>query len=79
MPRKPRKPKSGMRLFYLQRLEDESGVSGTGIVAEGVEWSNGRITINWLSKHHSLNIYDNIKEAIEIFGHNGQTLVEYYE
>ncbi|KKK83122.1 hypothetical protein LCGC14_2796580, partial [marine sediment metagenome] len=28
-----------MDLFYLQRLEDETGISGVGIVAEGVRFS----------------------------------------
>ena len=32
-----------MRLFVLLREEDVTGVSGTGIVAEGVEWQDGRV------------------------------------
>ena len=31
-----------MNSFILRRLEDVSGVSGTGVVAEGVEFSNGK-------------------------------------
>ena len=30
-----------MRAFVLRRHKDETGVSGTGIAAEGVEFSNG--------------------------------------
>jgi hypothetical protein len=34
-----------MRLFLLIRNEDVSGVSGTGIVAEGVEFSDGTVAM----------------------------------
>lgn len=78
MPKKS-KPKPGMRIGYLERLEDVTGVSGTGIVAEFVELSNGRVVVSWLSAHHSLNLYDNMKEATEIFSHNGKTIARYYE
>jgi len=30
-----------MKPFWLQRVEDDSGVSGVGLVAEGVIFSNG--------------------------------------
>ncbi len=30
-----------MRRFQLNRIVDESGVSGTGVVAQGVEFDNG--------------------------------------
>lgn len=32
-----------MRRFELHREEDVSGVSGTGVVAEGVAFSDGRV------------------------------------
>jgi len=35
-----------MRTFFLERIEDETGISGTGIVAEGVEFSDGQIAMN---------------------------------
>ena len=31
-----------MKIFYLNRTEDESGVSGTGRVAQGFIFDNGR-------------------------------------
>lgn len=68
-----------MRTFYFLRTEDESGVSGTGIVAEGVEFTNGKVVINWLTKHRSLAIYENIKEAELIHGHGGKTKLVYDE
>lgn len=65
-----------IRLFYLQRDTDESGVSGIGIVAEGVEFSNGTCAMTWVvGPHHCVNIYDNIKSIEAIHGHEGQTKI----
>lgn len=64
-----------MNLFHLKRIEDESGVSGTGIVAEGVEFSNGKCVLNWRTQHSSVAIYDSIQTPEAIHGHNGKTLV----
>ena len=38
----------GMRLWTMYRHADESGVSGTGIVAQGVVFANGMACIQWL-------------------------------
>jgi len=37
-----------MRRFLLVRDCDPSGVSGTGIVAEGVQFSDGTAVMHWL-------------------------------
>lgn len=66
-----------MRLFYLQRNEDFSGVSGTGRVAEGVEFSNGRCALSWLTPTTSVAIYNTIEELEHIHGHEGRTQVVY--
>lgn len=66
---------SNMRLFHLLRKEDVSGTSGVGIVAEGVEFTNGMCALTWLSPAHCVNIYDNIKTVEAIHGHDGKTLI----
>ena len=35
------------RRFHLQRDVDHSGMSGTGIVAEGVEFTDGTTVVRW--------------------------------
>jgi hypothetical protein len=70
---------SSMRAFHFLRLEDESGISGTGIVAEGVEFTNGKVVVNWLTKHRSLAIYENMKEVEAVHGHNGKTKIVYHD
>lgn len=61
--------------FFLQRLEDESGISGTGIVARGMIMPSGKVILEWQTFHSSLGIYNNIGDVEAIHGHNGKTLV----
>lgn len=68
-----------MKTFKLRRLIDDSGVSGTGIVAEGILFSNGAAVISWLTEHQSLGIYPSLDELIAIHGHKGHTVVEWDE
>mgnify|MGYP000017340882 CR=1 FL=1 len=62
-----------MKVFYLQRKEDESGVSGTGRIAQGIVFDNGRVALTWLSDHPSVTVYDNVGEVRAIHGHEGKT------
>lgn len=62
-----------MRVGHLWRLEDESGVSGLGRVAEWVEYSDGEVVLHWLSHTPSTNHYRNMKQMEQIHGHEGQT------
>jgi len=59
--------------FYLKRTEDESGVSGTGRIAQGVVFDNGKVALTWLSDHPSVTVYDNLGEVQAIHGHEGKT------
>jgi hypothetical protein len=64
-----------VRLFQLQRDEDASGVSGTGIVAEGVEFADGHCAMRWLTDTASTALYDRIADVEAIHGHAGRTRV----
>ena len=63
------------KIFHLKRTEDESGVSGTGRIAQGVIFDNGKVALTWLSDHPSVTVYDNIGEVRAIHGHEGKTEV----
>jgi len=66
------------RTFCLWRDHDVSGVSGTGMVAVGVQFPSGRCVIEWLpgtTDVRSLNIYQSIEEIKAINGHNGNTRI----
>ena len=64
-----------MKPFWLQRVEDESGVSGVGLVAEGVIFSSGWCALTWLTEHMSVSLYQSIEEVEAIHGHDGKTKV----
>ncbi|MFD9950825.1 hypothetical protein ACFWYW_58975 [Nonomuraea sp. NPDC059023] len=74
-----------IRRFRLRRVEDVSGVSGTGIVAEGVAFSDGWTVlqrlgrepmneptiVTWLNNGH--------EGVVKVHGHNGSTRVEWID
>jgi hypothetical protein len=66
-----------MKLFYLERLIDDSGVSGTGKVAEGVVFKNGEVHMHWLGEVSSVEIFHTVKELERIHGHGGHTVIKW--
>jgi hypothetical protein len=66
-----------MRLFKLVRNEDETGVSGTGEVAGGVIWPDGKVSMRWFTTTASTAFYDSIEDVEEIHGHGGKTQVQF--
>lgn len=68
-----------MKRFVLNRSEDVSGVSGTGTVAEGIEFGDGVVIISWLGEHHSLEIHPTLQSLLDIHGHGGKTTAEFLD
>jgi len=64
-----------VRMFELHRDEDVTGVSGPGIVAEGIQFGNGRVAMCWRTSHSSIVVWDRIEDAEAIHGHDGRTRV----
>ena len=62
-----------LRRWHLLRIEDESGVSGTGIVASGVEFHDGTVAYRWRTDPSSYCVQDSIEEVEEIRSHGGRT------
>lgn len=62
-----------MRTFELHRDTDETGVSGTGIVAEVVEFDDGTCALRWMTECRSTAVYASIGDVEKIHGHGGQT------
>jgi hypothetical protein len=75
------------RRFLLERQADESGVSGTGVVAAGVQFHDGNCVLKWYVSGETMGIYHNgiwqdtgedvtgIEKVERIHGHNGKTKV----
>lgn len=70
---------TGARRFNLIRDEDVSGVSGEGLVAEGVVFSNGKAVLAWMTDKASVAVYDSVKDLIAIHGHDGKTRTEFVD
>lgn len=66
-----------MRLFYLVRTEDVTGTSGTGIVAEGVQFTDGTVVLRWVcGPATSTCVYVSLYDLLAIHGHEGRTHIE---
>jgi hypothetical protein len=64
------------KVFYLVRLEDPTGVAGTGIVAEGIQFSQGDAMVKWKGDHPAFHWWPRgWKHTNAIHGHNGKTKV----
>lgn len=68
-----------MRTFKLDRHEDLSGNSGTGIVAEGVEFSDGTVALRWLTDTATSTFYNSIDDVMKLHQHDGATDVVFDE
>lgn len=66
-----------MRTFKTVRTHDVSGVSGTGVVTEGVEFTDGTVVLKWLTNTSSTAFYDSIEDVIAIHGHEGSTTIQW--
>jgi hypothetical protein len=61
------------RTFKLIRDSDVSGVSGTGVICEGVLFSDGHAAIHWLGEMPLTTPYPQLEWVIKIHGHEGLT------
>ena len=77
-----------MRRFLLQRIEDESGVSGSGFVAEGIQFTDGLCALTWryvngkrvaIGDWSSVAVYPSLDKLNRIHGHGGKTLVRFID
>jgi hypothetical protein len=64
-----------MRSFELHRDTDKTGISGTGVVAEGVEFTDGTVAMRWKSDTASTAAYRCMEDVERIHGHNGATRI----
>ena len=66
-----------MRTFKFNRKEDVSGISGIGFVAEGVQFSSGKVAISFFPVEPtyvaSVIIFNSMDEVEKIHGHDDKT------
>jgi hypothetical protein len=66
---------TGTVVFHLQRDTDVSGVSGTGVVADGVIWPDGTVSVRWRGQHPSIVFWRSLDSVKVIHGHDGATRI----
>jgi hypothetical protein len=74
-----------LRRFHVQRDVDFTGISGVGIVAEGIQFGDGVVVMRWLEAINPNNrergvkpttvIHESIESVLALHGHNGATSV----
>ena len=69
----------GPRTFELVRYRDPSGVSGTGVVAEGCEFSDGSVALRWRGDNPATAVWPNLTAVLAVHGHQGATEVRWIE
>jgi hypothetical protein len=67
------------RRFLLDRLVDVSGVSGTGVVAEGVRWSDGTAALRWHGGWQTVSIWDSVDAVLAVHGNEGATVLRWLD
>lgn len=64
-----------MRRFFLQRVRDVTGVSGTGRVADGVQFPDGVCVVRWRGAVPSTVVWPDATGLEKVHGHNGATII----
>ncbi len=63
------RPTSPLRRFYVLRVADPTGVSGTGRIVEGVIFPDGTTVLKWRLPTSSLVVFESFEEFQEIYLH----------
>lgn len=70
----------GAATFVLRRTTDVTGLSGTGVVADGVTFPDGKTVTRWRGGTTGVAqtcVWDNIQHVRRIHGHDGATRIEF--
>lgn len=67
------------RRFVLYRHCDVTGVSGTGVVAEGVVYSDDCVSLRWTSRRPCTTVWNSVEDILAVHGHAGRTDVRWID
>jgi phage-related protein (TIGR01555 family) len=68
---------AGPRPFVLIRDEDETGISGTGEIAAGCVFADGKVAVRWKTATASTTLFDSVRDMLAVHGHSGKTRIVY--
>lgn len=74
-----------MRVYYMYRSDDVTGLSGEGLVAEVVEWADSTVTMRWLPTAAPNGIargvrpttveHPSLRNVLALHDHDGRTFL----
>ncbi|MFC0628317.1 hypothetical protein [Kribbella deserti] len=67
------------RIFELVRHADVSGVSGTGVVAEGCVFTDGSVALRWRGDNPATAVWPDLDSVLAVHGHHGATEVNWLD
>lgn len=67
------------RIFVVDRRRDHTGISGIGVIAEGVQFTDGTVVIRWITETATTGIFDSIEDLRKIHGHKGDSVIRWFE
>lgn len=67
------------RTFELVRHADVSGVSGTGVVAEGCVFTDGSVALRWRGDNPATAVWPDLDSVLAVHGHHGATEVNWLD
>lgn len=68
-------PSDTGRRFYMLRIKDVSGVSGTGIVGVGFEFPDGKCVMQWQTDSSTITTFESVSDVIAVHGHGGHSKI----
>jgi len=63
-----------MRVFQLDRVKDVAGISGTGLVAEGIEFEDGQVVLRWYNTG-AITIFKTLQDCRLVHCAGGNTRI----
>jgi hypothetical protein len=67
------------RRFWLHRRTTAPGGGETGMIAEGVEFTDGSVSLRWPGHHPATTVWDSIHQLLAVHGHGGSTVVQWID
>ena len=66
---------TGREFDLVRHAPSPSGISGLGVIADGIRLDSGLIVMGWHPPHESLVLWPSIEEVEAVHGHSGSTEV----
>lgn len=67
------------RRFALVRHVDYTGVSGVGVVAFGIAFSDGHVVLRWCSSHPATSTWGSLEDMLAVHGRGEATSIQWID